>query len=470
MSGRSGAGVRGPRRRGRGEGAAGPPAAVATMPTGAEADDVCPAAGDGPAAGDAGARPAAAGDAGVPSGPAGGTDGGETDADVVRDGFVLDFISGKKATVDMKDSQEPERFPPLCVGQVDLLADDVLRLLAYERHVPRSVLVEYLTTLFAFHLGLYYLRIIKLLPILVRRRSADPTCAPGNCPVEPSAMHAHAGCPYRVYVLVDLGHALDSRMADLARRSADAHYRRVPLYVRSQYLVRKLDEFAEYLSRKVGRLALPSTGYFGVGDLLRLLEPPQAAEREGYFKMRLAGLLEDTGGHSRDEIDPELARVTGMGLSDLDLFIEMLMALRGSYHRRYVTEFLDSLFKRRDAGMMHQSKGSARRFVLGSRLLEVLLQIAVLESSASGFSTRALRIDELLTFLRERYGIFVDRLPPGDGFGAPGIDDLAALRGNVAHFKERLREVGFFRDLSDAYVAQTITPRYTMTASKGGAA
>ena len=122
----------------------------------------------------------------------------------------------RQVTVDMKDSQEPERFPPLCVGQVDLLADDVLRLLAYERHVPRSVLVDYLTTLLAFHLGLYYLRIIKLLPTLVRRRNADPTCAPGNCPVEPGAMHAHRGCPYRVYVLVDLGHAFDSRMADLA--------------------------------------------------------------------------------------------------------------------------------------------------------------------------------------------------------------------------------------------------------------
>ena len=58
-------------------------------------------------------------------------------------------------------------------------------------------------------------------------------------------------------------------------------------------------------------------------------------------------LVEDTGGRSREEIDPELARVSGMGLSDLDLFIEMLMALRGSYHRRYITEFLDSVFKRR---------------------------------------------------------------------------------------------------------------------------
>ena len=182
-------------------------------------------------------------------------------------------------------------------------------------------------------------------------------------------MHAHGGCPYRVYVLVDLGPVFDSRMADLARRSADAHYRRVPLYVRSQYLVRKLDEFAEYLSRKVGRLALPSTGFFGVGDLLQLLEPPHAAEREGYFKMRLAGLLEDTGGHSLDEIDPELVRSDRDGVERSRPVIEMLMALRGPYHRRYITEFLDSVFKRRDAGMMHQSKGSARRFVLGSRLL-----------------------------------------------------------------------------------------------------
>ena len=375
----------------------------------------------------------------------------------------------RQVTVDMKDSQEPERFPPLCVGQVDLLADDVLRLLAYERHVPRSVLVEYLKTLFAFHLGLYYLRIIKLLPVLVRRRSADPTCAPGNCPVQPGRMRAHGSCPYRVHLLVDLGHAFDGRMADLARRSADAHYRRIPLYVQSQYLLRKLDEFSGYLSRKVGRLAVPPAGYFGVGDLLQLLEPPHAAERESYFRMRLAGLLEDTGGRPRDEIDPELARLTGMGLSDLDLFVEMLMALRGPYHRRYVTEFLDSLFKRRDAGLMRQSRGGARRFVMGSRLLEVLLQIAVLESSGSGFSTREIRIDELVTFLRERYGIHVDRLPPGDGFDAPDADDLAALRANVEHFRNRLREVGFFRDLSDAFVTQTITPRYTISASGGSA-
>ena len=374
----------------------------------------------------------------------------------------------RQVTQDMRDSQDPARFPPPCVGQVDLLADDTLRLLAYEPYIPRSVLVEYLKTLFAFHLGLYFLRLMKLLPALVRRRSADPACAPANCPVAPGSMHAHGSCPYRIHLLVDLGNDPDSRMAELAAHSADVHYRRIPRYVQSHYRLRKLNEFADYLSRKVGKAALPAEGWFGIGDLLRFLEPPHAAERDSYFRMRLAGLLEDTGGSADSGIDPEVRRLTDMGLNDLDLFIEVLMTMRGAYHRRYITEFLDSVLKRRDAGVMQQPRGGSRRFAMGSRLLEVLLQIAVLESSGSGFSTREPRVDELLTFLRERYGIHVDRLPPGEGFAAAGIDDLAALRQNAEDFKGRLREIGFFRDLSDAFVTQTITPRYTITADGAG--
>jgi hypothetical protein len=374
----------------------------------------------------------------------------------------------QQVTVDTRDSQEPDRLPPLCVGQVDLLADDVLRLLAYEPHIPRSVLVEYLKTLFAFHLGLYHLRLMKLLPVLVHRCSPDPICEPKNCPAAPADTLAHGGCPCGVYLLVDLGNDLETHMADLARQSADVHYRRIPNYIAVHYLVRKLDEFAEYLSKKVGRLAAPAHGFFAIGDLLRLLDQPYAGERDSYFKMRLAGLLEDTVGGNPEDIDPEVRRVTEMGLNDLNTFVEILMSLRGPYHRKYITEFLDSVFKRGEAGIMHQSRGSARRFSMGSLLLEVLLQIAVLRFSGASFYTRELRIDELLTFLQERYGIYIDRLPPGDSFSAGSINDLAALRGNVENFKGRLREIGFFRDLSDAYVTQTITPRYAIAAANGG--
>ena len=52
-------------------------------------------------------------------------------------------------------------------------------------------------------------------------------------------------------------------------------------------------------------------------------------------------------------------------------------------------------------------------------------------------------------FLRERYGIPIDQLPRGDGFATTSIEDRRALRDNVRAFTGRLREVGFYRDLSD---------------------
>ena len=68
-----------------------------------------------------------------------------------------------------------------------------------------------------------------------------------------------------------------------------------------------------------------------------------------------------------------------------------------------ITEFLDSVFKRGEAGIMHQSKGSARRFSMGSQLLEVLLQIAVLRSSGSGFFTRENHVCSVIAFWFTRY-------------------------------------------------------------------
>ncbi|HUZ54268.1 MAG TPA: hypothetical protein VMU94_17295, partial [Streptosporangiaceae bacterium] len=50
-------------------------------------------------------------------------------------------------------------YPPLYQQASDLLADDVLRLLVHRKLIPRTVLVDYLKILFAFHLALYHLKI-----------------------------------------------------------------------------------------------------------------------------------------------------------------------------------------------------------------------------------------------------------------------------------------------------------------------
>ena len=168
-----------------------------------------------------------------------------------------------------------------------------------------------------------------------------------------------------------------------------------------------------------------------------------------------------------EDIAPEIEAIVDMGLSDFETYIEIIVGLQpGRGQRRNIVTALDSLMlKNKPGGLLAWPgvRNSKRRIVLDSRLLEVLLQIAVLRPEGDhGFHTTEMRIEEVLKFLRERYGIFVDRLPPNDGFGEASITDREALRENLAAFKNRLREVGFYRDLSDAYVTQTVKPRYSI--------
>lgn len=359
-----------------------------------------------------------------------------------------------QVTQDMKDSKEPSRHSPLLLGHADVMADDILRLLAYEPYIPRSVLVDYLKTLMAFHLALYHLKLMQILPKLVKQRSDN----------------ALESAPDPVALVVDMGDVNNPHMVELSRKSTDRIYRQIPAFVQANFVVKKLDEMAEYLSKKTGKLATPGGGVFTVGDLVSLLKPEHDAERQAYFKFRRASLIEESTSGNED-IDPEIREVAAMGLGEFESFIEILMAYRGKYHRQYITECLDSLLlKNKENGLLAQSrtKGSPRRFVLGSKLLEVLLQVAVLTQDDGRFVTREVRIEELLAFLRSRYGLHIDRLPEGAQANS-SILDRRALRLNLEAFKRRLREIGFYEDLSDAYVTQKVSPRYAIERNDGTA-
>jgi hypothetical protein len=93
---------------------------------------------------------------------------------------LLDEVKGDAP--DTKSGRDS--FSPLCVGAADLLAEDIQRLLFYQRFIPRSVMVEYLKVLIAFHLGLYHLRLLKLLPALVRKKGCRPDVRDGCVPNE----------------------------------------------------------------------------------------------------------------------------------------------------------------------------------------------------------------------------------------------------------------------------------------------
>lgn len=399
---------------------------------------------------------------------------GRTDGAAVLDVETQALLRLTEQVDDAPDTRGGrDSFPPLCVGAADLLAEDIKRLLFYEQHIPRSVMVDYLKVLLAFHLALYHLRLFKLLPALVKRKGADPICAQSSCPMDPrSTDNPHGDCPYRISLFADVAGQPDSPVARLAARSADAHFRRIPSFVKAYFTFKKLDEFGESLV-KTGKVHPPKGEELSVGDVLQLLGSQYNDERTKFFGARVYALVQDSTGNAETDLDPELRAVLDLKLSEFDTYVEMLVALRGKFHRQYITECIDSLLmKSRPGALIAQgrTKGAPRRFILDSRLLEVLLQIAVLrqDSPTGPFYTAELRIEELLTWLRERYGLHIDLLPRGDGFRAPSIEDRAALRDNAAAFTARLREVGFYRDLSDAYVSQTVTPRYRIEAPMAG--
>lgn len=383
---------------------------------------------------------------------------------------LLHFLSQRKDTADTRAGGD--RFAPMCIGSADLMAEDIQRLLFYKPFMPRSVMVEYLKVLLSFHLALYHLRLLKLLPAWQKLEGANSLCAESACPMKPREQREPQGdCPYKLGLFVDLSGSSESSTAALAERSADGYYRRIPSFVRAYFVAKKLDEFSEHLVRR-GKLIRPLNSVFSVGELYGLQGEPFAEERDKFFGERLAGLLESLS-EGDAGLDAEVEAITKMGLSDFETYIEILVSLRGDFHRDFVIKSFDAMMLKNKSGALlaqPRASKSSRRFTLESRLLEVLLQIAVLRPGGDqGYFTGEMRIDDLLAFLRERYGLYIDQLPPSEGFSTPTIDERKALRSNVQAFTGRLREIGFYRDLSDAYVTQTVVPRYKIAERNEGA-
>jgi hypothetical protein len=357
---------------------------------------------------------------------------------------LISLSEAEKSHITDREASGRDRrpYPPLDQNAADRLAEDILRLLYHQHVIPRSVLVEHLKILFAFHLTLYHLQLMVLLPARVAGARA-----------EDGGQHG---------LFVDVAGIPGTACAKLAERSARRWYGRIPAFIQATFTVRKLDDFAQYLLN-LGRLRRGSDGLITVGQLLTLLGPDYRTERDQFAGSRLARSLEAIQGPDGN-LDPQTTDLVALGLDPFTTYIEVITAQRMAFHRKYLTECLDTLLLKNRAGaLIAQPRRGERRFVLDSRLVEVLLQLTLLQPDRrGGWHTVPLRVDEFLTVLKDRYGIYIDELPRGGHLGRPEIVHQAALRENRAAFVTKLREIGFYADLSDAYLTQTITPRYQL--------
>ena len=343
-------------------------------------------------------------------------------------------------------------FAPTCIGQSRLLCDDVQRILAYRDEVPRPVMIDYLKTILGLHLGLLTLRVGRQLSGWIRDKKAHDKCR--NCPVAGHLDSPFAECPYEVSLTVDMGADYRSRMAQLAQDSSGAEHDRLVDLVRAVFAMNQLLRYAREERLPDDPLEVPSI----------LAAPPESFEAD--FKATLKQILSQTP--DDEELPQEIKAIVDAGLPSFDALIELVTHVRQKHHVSYLVQMVDKLFQKNTpfgALLQGRSTSNPRRWHLGGRLLEVFVQLAVLrfDDGPSGqkiFRTEPVLIDDFVRWIERRYGFVV---APGTMPAARRpvtLDEHRAFRENVRALKDRLREIGFYDDLSDAYNAQTVRPRY----------
>jgi hypothetical protein len=348
--------------------------------------------------------------------------------------------------------------PPVCKGQGRVLCDDIQRLLAYQDAVPRPVMIDYLKTVMGLHLGLYVLRLRRQLAGWIRDHAASSVC--NECPVWGTSPMPFKDCPYGVSLTVDMGSDYRSRMAQLAQVSAAAEYGDLAELVRSIFTVNQLLRYA----REEKSLGIPDEP----AAVMQLLNVPPA-EFEAEFRLRLKR-LRDENSEDGEVLPPEIEAILATDLSSFDKFIEVVTHVRQKHHIGYLVQSLDKLFqKNAEWGALAQgrSKVNPRRWHLGGRFLEVLVQLAVLRFAESdngkSFYSEDMLVDDFLHWIEHRYGFVIGPSDADPSKKPVTLDQHRAFRENVKALKDRLREIGFFDDLSDAVNAQRIRPRYPIT-------
>ena len=344
---------------------------------------------------------------------------------------ILSVIKIVKPKFYPESEKTLNKIEPLLKKQAELFCDDIRRLLVYKEEIPRSVLVDYLKTIISFHLSIYTQKLIYFLPDMVKNGKVDVND--------------------NWSIVIDTTDNFESKVSSYAIEDANKLYNSIYNYIVATF---KINMTLDYLGLNKNDSK----------NLTKALEElkKSSTEKENYFKAKYNILY---GSKDLDEDDR--------------LLINDIVKYEDTYFDKYLAIILNSKAKRQfieykrllanlsqnnsDSGFMAQgrSKKHPRRFVMGTKLLETLVQIMVLESKEDHFRTRSLSIEELMSNIRERYGLIVNGITEKK-FQDANVNTHLAFKENVEAFKHKLRQIGFYDDLSDAYILQKVRPRYQL--------
>jgi hypothetical protein len=354
--------------------------------------------------------------------------------------FLLRLLEHFKTDLpDNRRKVSPHVF--LCPAQQQLLVNDTARLLVYKDVIPRREMVQYLISLFSFHAALYCMRSFSLLLKLVETKKYRCSKCKG---MKQETLNLLCQCEHHPDIFVDLTNGQNKTCDALARQKVANHYGIMFRYFRAQYVLKKLDEFAQTFP-----------GYHGTVE--EAISYSTHDDLDGFFRTKLADVTQVEEGA---EQDPEIQAILELKLDPLDAYAEILLQKTFKTRSRNHKAMMASLCGlNREDGFLHGGRGKKRKYVLGNQLLELLVQLAVVGVRRGQFVTEPITVADFVTWLRERYGILIDST--GEDNDSPDV--ARALEVNYTALKDRLRQLGFFTDLSDASISQVIKPRFPIT-------
>ncbi len=346
---------------------------------------------------------------------------------------ILYLTAAKEMKEKNSTRKEIEETPkPFLKKQASLFCDDIRKLLLYKDVLPRTVFIDYLRILCGFHLSLYIMKLIYFLPKMV---------AAGKHDIEDDWS-----------MVVDVTDDLDSPVSTYACQDMEKTMNGLGRYIRSTYMI-------DYIQKR---------RKCTVDQAIHILKNENDVT-DGFYEANLNNIRDGLPESSETEFDQNDFHDMLELFSENDYFDKLIHILEtsnlGASQFRYTREFIDAVSMKNSSSKLladSRSRRHPRRGALGSKLLETLVQLLVIhDKPTGGYETRSLSIDELVEEIRKRYGLIINGLAE-PRFANSGVEANEAFRVNMEAFKDKLRQIGFYTDMSDAYILQKIRPRYKL--------
>jgi hypothetical protein len=369
---------------------------------------------------------------------------GETpvDAETLLGLSFLDTLQPTPA----KNAPEPRGHQPALPGHARALATDVLAFMAaygtrYKDSLPIAALTRGVMALINFELFVYTMRLVYAIAELVRTSEKPP------------AMQLNGGTT-QPELFVDFTREKESPSDDLALWCTQRDLTAMRRFFEQLVLLRALDRFAS----DVRSVATAVAGLDGPDYLVELFRQAGSSEVAARAQAEL-GLIKDTSinaAPSSADVEEIEAYFRDLVLrEDFDPLVTLSQLLAGAQARTRV----ESLVKwMGSVGGCNASFGFIRgtskrraswRYQMSDDLLASLVQLSVVHLADE---EGRISLADFLRFLETRFGVIVAR-PPRQ---REDTATRAAARANLEAMKRRLRQMGFFADLSDDFTAQYI--------------